>query len=162
MSQFKIKDLVIKDELADILMKSWYSEDPFPGWTTKLLNNRQQFQQFLQSQYGLSSMQIQYKRTLTVTQVPNSTTKEEKKSGIEYPETVDMTQKRYRSFFKSITQQFFESDSDIGPQKARVVICVGHGVPFQNAFLQMFEADKDCVYLDYNAISIVEKEHKPG
>ncbi len=41
MSQFKIKDLVIKDELADILMKSWYSEDPFPGWTTKLLNNRQ-------------------------------------------------------------------------------------------------------------------------
>jgi hypothetical protein len=26
----------------------------------------------------------------------------------------------------------------------------------------MFEADKDCVYLDYNAVSIVEKEHKPG
>lgn len=47
MSQFKLKDLIIKDELADILMKSWYSEDPFPGWTTKLLKNRQQFQQFL-------------------------------------------------------------------------------------------------------------------
>jgi len=43
MSQFKLKELIIKDELADILMKSWYSEDPFPGWTTKLINNRQQF-----------------------------------------------------------------------------------------------------------------------
>ena len=41
MGQFKLKDLIIKDELADILMKSWYSEDPFPGWTTKLINNRQ-------------------------------------------------------------------------------------------------------------------------
>ena len=40
MNTFKIKDLAIKDELADILMKSWYSEDPFPGWTTKLVNNR--------------------------------------------------------------------------------------------------------------------------
>lgn len=26
----------------------------------------------------------------------------------------------------------------------------------------MFEADKDCVYLDYNAISIMEKERRPG
>ena len=26
----------------------------------------------------------------------------------------------------------------------------------------MFEADKDCVYLDYNAISIVEKIHLVG
>jgi len=40
MGQFKVKDLIIKDELADILMKSWYSDDPFPGWTTKLINNR--------------------------------------------------------------------------------------------------------------------------
>lgn len=31
-----------------------------------------------------------------------------------------------------------------------------------NAFLQMFEADKDCVYLDYNALSIVEKEKRIG
>ncbi len=39
MSQFKVKELTVKDELADILMKSWYCEDPFPGWITKLVNN---------------------------------------------------------------------------------------------------------------------------
>ena len=47
-------------------------------------------------------------------------------------------------------------------RKSRVVICVGHGVQFQNAFLQMFEADKDCVFMDYGAISIVEREVKQG
>lgn len=44
------------------------------------------------------------------------------------------------------------------PNKARVIICISHGVPAQNAWLQLFEADKDCVYLDYNGLSIAERE----
>ena len=43
MKQLNLTELHVKDELSDILMKSWFSEDPFPGWTTKLLNNRTQF-----------------------------------------------------------------------------------------------------------------------
>ncbi len=34
---------------------------------------------------------------------------------------------------------------------------VTHGVPAHNPFLHMFEADKDCVYLDYGSVTIVEK-----
>jgi hypothetical protein len=75
---------------------------------------------------------------------------------------VDSATKRYRLFLKSIIAQHFESDSDLAPNTSRVVICVGHGVPFQNTFLQMFEADKDCVYLDYCAVSVVEKERRLG
>lgn len=50
----------------------------------------------------------------------------------------------------------------MAPERSRVVICIGHGVPVQNAWLQLFEADKDCVYLDYCAISIAEKEFRAG
>ena len=32
-----------------------------------------------------------------------------------------------------------------------------HGVPAHNPFLHLFEADKDLVYLDYSAVTIVEK-----
>ena len=41
MATLQLNDLHVKDELADVLMKSWYSEDPFPAWSTKLINNRQ-------------------------------------------------------------------------------------------------------------------------
>ena len=34
---------------------------------------------------------------------------------------------------------------------------VTHGVPAHNPLLHMFEADKDCVFLDYSAVTIVEK-----
>lgn len=36
-------------------------------------------------------------------------------------------------------------------------MCVTHGVPAHNPFLHLFEADKDVVYLDYSAVTIVEK-----
>ena len=42
-------------------------------------------------------------------------------------------------------------------EKSRVIVCVTHGVPAHNPFLHMFEADKDVVYLDYSAVTIVEK-----
>ena len=32
-----------------------------------------------------------------------------------------------------------------------------HGVPAHNPFLHLFEADKDIVYLDYSAVTIIEK-----
>ena len=62
MEKLKLRELVVKDDLADLLMKSWYTEDPFPGWTTKLHTNRPQFQQFLQQQYNLPNFNIVYKR----------------------------------------------------------------------------------------------------
>jgi len=34
-----------------------------------------------------------------------------------------------------------------------------HGVPAHNPFLHLFEADKEVVYLDYNAITVVEKTY---
>ncbi len=37
------------------------------------------------------------------------------------------------------------------------MVCVTHGVPAHNPFLHLFEADKDVVYLDYSAVTIVEK-----
>jgi hypothetical protein len=40
---------------------------------------------------------------------------------------------------------------------SRIVICVTHGVPAHNPFLHLFEADKEVVYLDYNALTVVEK-----
>ena len=42
-------------------------------------------------------------------------------------------------------------------EKSRVIICVTHGVPAHNPFLHLFESDKDVVYLDYSAVTIVEK-----
>jgi len=41
--------------------------------------------------------------------------------------------------------------------KPMVVICVSHGIPAHNGFLQHFEPDKDVIYLDYGALSIVER-----
>jgi hypothetical protein len=40
MHALKIKTLNVRDELADVLMKSWYSEDPFLGWSNKLTTNK--------------------------------------------------------------------------------------------------------------------------
>lgn len=73
-----------------------------------------------------------------------------------YPETVDQANKRYRWFFRKAIDEHYEKEFRAKKQ-SKVVIVVGHGVPFQNAFLQMFEADKDCVFLDYCAVSIVER-----
>ena len=42
---------------------------------------------------------------------------------------------------------------------------VSHGVPAHNALLNMFEPEKDLVYLDNSAISLIEKvslNMKPG
>lgn len=47
-------------------------------------------------------------------------------------------------------------------QQSRIVICVTHGVPSHNPLLHLFEADKDVVYLDYSAVSIIEKTPVTG
>ena len=60
-------------------MKSWFPEDPFLGLTTKLTNNKDKFQQFLRSQYNVTELTLEYKRSA---------------SQVAYPETVETTQKR--------------------------------------------------------------------
>ncbi len=64
MHSFKIQKINVRDELSDVLMKSWYSEDPFPGWINKLTTNKPQFAAFLTQQYSLDAgIDISYKRS---------------------------------------------------------------------------------------------------
>lgn len=56
--------ITVKDELADVLMKTWYKEDPFPGWTNKLTAKRQLFEEFLLSEYK-TPISIEYERSGT-------------------------------------------------------------------------------------------------
>ena len=70
---------------------------------------------------------------------------------------------RFRNFYKTLAEKYFPdltSTSTANLNTSRIVICVTHGVPAHNPFLQMFEADKDCVYLDYGAVTVVEKVGK--
>ena len=67
---------------------------------------------------------------------------------------------RFRTFYKTVVEKYFPDSLFKQLDKPRVVICVTHGVPAHNPFLHMFEADKDCVYLDYGAVTIVEKTSK--
>ena len=78
-------------------------------------------------------------------------------NAVKYPETVDQTTKRFRQFYKSLVEKYFTLDSGQYLERSRVVVCVTHGVPAHNPFLHLFEADKDVVYLDYSAVTIVEK-----
>ena len=68
-----------------------------------------------------------------------------------------MTQKRFRNFYKSLMDKYFNIEAGTVLERSRIVICVTHGVPAHNPFLHLFEADKDLVYLDYSAVSIAEK-----
>jgi hypothetical protein len=87
---------------------------------------------------------------------------------VSYPETVDGTKKRFRSFYKTLVEKYFPEPPSAGstatvnqgPQPSRILVLVTHGVPAHNPFLHMFEADKDLVYLDYGAVTIVEKTGK--
>lgn len=61
-------------------------------------------------------------------------------------------------FYKTLVEKYFAEQSiSTSSTVSRIVVCVSHGVPAHNPFLHMFEADKDCVYLDYGAVTIVEK-----
>ena len=76
---------------------------------------------------------------------------------VTYPETVDTTMKRYNQFYKTIIEKYFPDNTKVGCEKSRLVIIVTHGVQAHNPFLHLFEADKDCVFLDYGAVTIAEK-----
>lgn len=76
---FKIRTISVHDQLADMMMKNWYPEDPFIGVTTKLTSNRERFTDFLIKQYDLKDLSLDYKRQT---------------SAVTYPETVDQTNKR--------------------------------------------------------------------
>ena len=76
---------------------------------------------------------------------------------VKYPETVDQTTKRFRQFYKSLVEKYFTLEQGQYLERSRIVVCVTHGVPAHNPFLHLFEADKDVVYLDYSAVTIVEK-----
>jgi hypothetical protein len=54
-------------------------------------------------------------------------------------------------------EKYFSLEAGKHLEKSRVVVCVTHGVPAHNPFLHLFEADKDVVYLDNSAVTIVEK-----
>ena len=54
-------------------------------------------------------------------------------------------------------EKYFVLEAGKHLDRSRIVVCVTHGVPAHNPFLHMFEADKDLVYLDYSAVSIIEK-----
>ena len=97
---------------------------------------------FLRQQYGVPDLHLDYKRAANV---------------VNYPETVDQTSKRFRAFYKSLSDKYFNLEAGKHLEKSRVIICVTHGVPAHNPFLHMFEADKDLVYLGYSAVSICEK-----
>ncbi|KEJ82794.1 hypothetical protein OXYTRIMIC_620 [Oxytricha trifallax] len=142
--ELKCKSISVQDPLSDILMKSWYKEDPFLGLTTKLTSNKEKFVEFLKAQYNLNELTIDYKRAANL---------------VNYPETVEATSKRFRAFYKTIVEKYFP-DFIKTNERSRIVIMVTHGVPAHNPFLHMFEADKDCVFLDYSAITIVEKVGK--
>jgi hypothetical protein len=67
-------------------MKSWYSEDPFPGWINKLTANKPQFAAFLTQQYNLEAgIDISYKRSAS--KEPGK----EQAGAVDFPESVDMT-----------------------------------------------------------------------
>ena len=76
---------------------------------------------------------------------------------MKYPETVDQTTKRFRQFYKSLVEKYFTLEQGQYLERSRIVVCVTHGVAAHNPFLHLFEADKDVVYLDYSAVTIVEK-----
>ena len=96
----------------------------------------------MRQQYGVPDLHLEYKRASNI---------------VNYPETVDMTQKRFRNFYKSLMDKYFNIEAGTVLERSRIVICVTHGVPAHNPFLHLFEADKDLVYLDYSAVSIAEK-----
>ena len=56
-----------------------------------------------------------------------------------------------------MVEKYFTLNQNTYLSKSRIVVCVTHGVPAHNPFLHLFEADKDVVYLDYSAVTIVEK-----
>lgn len=122
-------------------MKSWYpNSDPFIGLTTKLTTNKEPFTEFLMSEYHIKHpFTLEYKRNAL----------------IQYPETVDANYTRYGQFYKQLIDKYFNESIKIS--KTRVVIMVSHGIPAHNALLNMFEPEKDLVYLDNSAISLIEK-----
>ena len=80
------------DQLSDILMKAWYSEDPFHSLAVKLTTNKEPFVNFLRQQYDVADLDLEYKRAANV---------------VKYPETVDQTTKRFRQFYKSLVEKYF-------------------------------------------------------
>ena len=60
---------------------------------------------------------------------------------------------RYSHFFKQLVDKYFAGTAT----KSKVIICVSHGVPCHNGLLQLFEPDKELVYLDQGALTIIEK-----
>ena len=123
-------------------MKAWYNEDPFHGLCVKLTTNKDPFLNFLRQQYDYPQLDFDYKRAANL---------------VKYPETVDQTTKRFRQFYKSLVEKYFTLEHNQYLERSRVVVCVTHGVAAHNPFLHLFEADKDVVYLDYSAVTIVEK-----
>ena len=130
------------DQLCDILMKAWYSEDPFHSLAVKLTTNKDPFLNFLRREYELPDLDFEYKRAANM---------------VKYPETVDQTTKRFRQFYKTLVEKYFTLEQGQYLERSRIVVCVTHGVPAHNPFLHLFKADKDVVYLDYSAVTIVEK-----
>ena len=59
-------------------------------------------------------------------------------------------------FYKTIVEKYFP-EATCASLASRILVFVTHGVPAHNPFLHMFEPEKDCVYLDYGAVTIVEK-----
>ncbi len=76
--QFKVKTINVQDQLCDTLMKGWFPDEPFATLTTKLTNNKDKFTGFLKSQYDIPDLTLDYKRA----------------NSVNYPETVDGTNKR--------------------------------------------------------------------
>jgi len=123
-------------------MKSWYTYDPYQdGITTKLVENRSAFEGYLKQMYNIPEITIEYKRA----------SKE-----VKYPETYTDCYNRYQSFFKMCANKYFDSSSLKDRTKPMVLICVSHGVPAHNGFLNVFNPDKDAVYVDYGAVTVVE------
>jgi len=128
-------------------MKAWFTNDPFLEVTVKLMANKEQFTKFLKNQYDIKgNLQLDYKRN----------------NQVAFPETVDQTVKRFKNFYKSLVEKYFNLGDNKHLERSRVVICVTHGVPAHNPFLHLFEADKDVVYLDYSAVTVIEKAFMSG
>ena len=70
----QVEKISIMDQLCDILMKAWYSEDPFHSLSVKLTTNKEPFLNFLRQQYGAPNLEFDYKRAA---------------NAVKYPETVD-------------------------------------------------------------------------
>ena len=58
----QVKRIDVMDALSDILMKAWYSEDPFHGLAVKLTTNKEPFLNFLRQQYDFKDLDFDYKR----------------------------------------------------------------------------------------------------